>query len=459
MMSFSTVLRRMHNSAVVWSWAVNGYKIASGLLLLPILLKVLSKQDLGMYYVFVSLAALVPIIDFGLSVAINRFVSYAMAGATELKPQGLVSTDQQGPPNYPLVWRLLYTTQRLYGLIALIALVLLGTAGTGIVSLRVQETSSPQLTWIAWGLTLASVAAEIYVLWWATFLNGMNQVLLSARIVVFAYFVKLVLACILLLCGAGLLAWPMAGLVSSFLMWQLARPSCLRRLEGSPPPGARSLALLRVLWPNSWRAGLQFLSAYLSTHANALICAKVFGLAASAQYGLSLQLVNAVYSMSIVWVTVKWPLVGQYRTREDYEGLRRLLAPRFRLEVLTFVILALAVFFLGPPLLRWHAADQEILPPMWFGFLLLNSFLELQFSFWGTLLSMENRIPSLWPTVATNVASLFLVLALLQWASLGIGTFVVGPLLMGCLFNYWYWAKTGASSLRTDWLRFTFSRA
>jgi O-antigen/teichoic acid export membrane protein len=458
--SIQTGLRRLYNSSVVWSWVLNGFRLASGLLLLPLLLRLLPKEEFGMYYVFLNLIALVPIMDFGFSVSIGRYVSYAMGGATELKAMGLAAGGAGTTPNFTLLWRLLFTTRRLYRYLSLATLVVLGVAGTFTVGLRVNETASPQHAWLAWGITLLSAVLEIYAGWWNVFLRGMNQVLLSARIGVLAYALRLLLAAGLLLGGAGLLALPVAGLFTSLLQRQLARWHCLRRLGdvARPQTDKPGESLLRLLWPNSWRAGLQFLSSYLANNINALICLHAFGLAATGKFGLSLHVASAIQGMAMVWTAVKWPLVGQYRTRQDFPALRRMLWPRVWLQSVTYAAMAVAAVWVGPPLLRGLGSDKEILPAGWFALLLLNAFLEMNFSFWTTLLSTENRIPSLWPTVATNVASLLVVLLLLRFTTLGLGALVVAPLASASLFSYWFWAKEGARNLRTTWLRFTFLR-
>ncbi|MBN2506719.1 MAG: hypothetical protein JXQ71_08500 [Verrucomicrobia bacterium] len=455
-------MRRLSQSTVVWSWMFHGLRLASGLVLLPLIVRLLSESDLGMYYVFLSLAALVPIVDFGFSVSIGRHVSYAMGGAEELQGLGLKVTEQARGPNYGLLHQLVRSTHVLYAILALITLVLVGAFGTLMVGLRVAETASPTLTWVAWGVSLVATAWEVYAGWWTVFLRGMDQVLLSMRLAVLAYTVKLGLAAILLLAGAGLLSVPAAALVSGVLQRWLSRRACLRRLRGGMPAagdGNKGLRrLLSILWPTSWRTGLQFSSSYLATSANALICLNVFGLAANAQYGLSVHILQLVQGMALVWTMVKWPLVGQYRTRNDLAGLRRLLAPRVWLQAVTFVVLAVPAIGLGPTLLDWFTTDKQVLPMRWLVLLGIGSFLDMQFSFWTTLLSMENRIPSLWPTVASNLVGLGLVLALIHHTSLGLGAFIVGPLVAGCLFSYWYWPLAGARSLGTTWWRFTFAK-
>lgn len=449
--------QRLASSSVAWTWVMNGFRLGSGLLLLPLLLRVLPKNDLGMYYIFLNLAALVPIVDFGFSVSVSRYVSYAMGGARELKAQGLVPIEKPGPPNMELLWRLLQTTRQLFRRLSVLTLVLLGVGGTWTVSRGVQDTAHPTQTWLAWGLMLVAGVLEVYAGWWTVFLRGMNDVLQSARIAVAAYATRLGLAALLLLLGAGLMAIPLAALAGSLLQREWSRRRCLRLLGVSPPPGGdRPESLLGILWPNSWRVGVQLLSSWAVSYASVLICMEMFGLAVNAQYGLSLQLTQFLASMSAVWLAVKWPVVGQYQTRKDLPGLREVLWPRFWLQNLTYLGLALPALLLGPTLLRWLGTRKELLPPEWMALLLLAGFLDMQFSFWTTLLSMENRIPSLWPTVATNVLTLGLVVALVLLTPLGTGALVLAPFLSNSLFSYWYWPLAGAQSLGTRFLDFVF---
>jgi len=74
------------------------------------------------------------------------------------------------------------------------------------------------------------------------------------------------------------------------------------------------------------------------------------------------------------------------------------------------------------------------------------------------LMSLENRLPYLWPTIASNVLSLALSLALVHFTQLGLGALVLGPLLVGSLFNYWYWPFYGARTLGTSLVAFLVRR-
>ena len=451
------MFKRLHNSAVVWSWVFNGIRLISGLVLLPLIIHALSTADLGMYYVLLSLVALAPIIDFGFGPTMGRFVSYAVGGAETLHAHGPPTPGKSGTPNYELLWQLLRTTRALYRYVALGTLVVMGIWGTWLVELRIDETSSVLITRLAWAVTLVSTVFDIYWNWWTTYLIGLNEVRAAARISVLAMSVKLVLSATLLLSGAGLLSVPIATLFSSALQRGLARRLCLAWLQGHPPPAAVEVnKYFRILWPNAWRLGVQFLSGYLTVNANTAICLAAFGLTANARYGLSVQLMAIATGMASVWFSVKLPLINQCHARHEYSELRRILWPRVWLQIITFLLLASMVVLLGPALLKWFGSHKQMLSVPWLAVLMLYTFLEMQFSVWTTLMATGNRLPHLWPTVATYIFSLILSLALVHFTTLGLGALVLGPLLAGAVFNYWYWPPFAARGIGTTLFRFLF---
>jgi len=67
-----------------------------------------------------------------------------------------------------------------------------------------------------------------------------------------------------------------------------------------------------------------------------------------------------------------------------------------------------------------------------------------------------NNLAYMWPTVATNVLSLILSLLLVHFTTLGLGALVLGPLLAGVIFNYWYWPAYAAKDIGTTLFHFLF---
>ncbi len=452
---YSGLVRRLSASTVAWSLAFNCLRLALGVLLLPALLRVLSTPDLGMYYLFLNLSGIVLVLDVGFSPTVGRFVNYAMGGATSLTAQGVTEGGTTGTPNYPLLWDLLRTARVFYRYLALAIIAVLGTFGTWIVWLKAGDTSSPCLTWAAWGVTILAVAAETYFNYWNAYLRNINRVLEAVKTAMLAYSVRLAIALALLLAGGGLLSLPIASLVSSILIRDLSKRQCLKALPAQPPEAVDWRAYFKIIWPNSWRLGLYLASIYLSTNANGLLCSTVLGLEANARYGLSLQIMNIVLGLASVWISVKWPLIGQLVAQRDRNPLRQVLWSRLWLQLGTFVMLAAMVVLAGPALIHLVGKDKQMLPLMWLVFVMVYGVFEVHYNTWGTFIIFWNELPMLWPSLATNAAALAVNVMLVHLPGASAGLLVVGPFVAGAAFTYWFWPRYAARSfLGLGWFQF-----
>jgi O-antigen/teichoic acid export membrane protein len=453
-------LNRSINSAVVWSWAFNGLRFGSALLLLPLLLRALTKADLGMHYLFLSFAALGPLLDLGFLTAIDRAVGYAMGGAPDLKAQGLMTNESQKStptPNLKLLWELLSTTRSLYGILSVLLLIVLSLSGTFVVAYKVAETSSPARTWLAWGVTLFSAVLELYSGWWSVFLRAMDRPLQSMKILVFSYAFRITAAAGILMMGGGLLSLPLAAFLSSILVRQASRRAVLRLMgerPSEPTPRERSMTLLKTLWPNSWRTGVQLLSTYLVTSANSFVCLKFFGLNGNAQYGLSVQVVNTIVAMAIVWSGVKWPRISRLQAQGAREEIRKVFRRSIWLQILTYAALAMLLVPALPWLFKLIGSDKTTVPLPWMVLLAVVSFFESHFITWCTLLHTENRQPYIRAIIVSNLLCLALTLVLLSSTKLGMGSLILSPLIVGAVFNYWHWPREGASRFGMTWAAF-----
>ncbi len=241
-------------------------------------------------------------------------------------------------------------------------------------------------------------------------------------------------------------------------MRSLSRRLVLRALSLSQAPSSVDWkGHLRTIWPNSWRLGLHCGGGYFGTNMNVLLCSTYFGLEANATYAFSLQVINIAAGMAAVWTSVKWPRLGQLVAQRNLAGVRKTLWPRLWLHLGSFMIIAATAIILGPTLIRLIGSDKEMLPVAWMILLALNTLLDGHCSIWNTLISYWNHLPMLWPSLYTNISAFGLNLLLLQLPGSNPGYLILGPILAGIAFNYWYWPGYGARSLNRSWAKFTFS--
>lgn len=445
---------------MLWSWLFNGLRLASGVLLLPLLLKVLPERDLGMHYIFLNLAAVIPMMDFGFALSVERAIAYALGGASTLAAQGLGERGPQAGANEAVIRDVVFSARRLYRWLAAGAWVVLAVGGSVLVADRAHETSRPEWTWVAWGVFLVTSSLEIYTGYWVATLRGLNSVTLAARWLSVAYALKLLLAIVLLTAGAGLVAVPAAGLVAGLFLRAGAGRAVGRRVagprDGGTEGGASAGRILRALWPNSWRLGVQMAALFVSNYTYTFLCSRTFGLEVMYQYGLSVQVMTIALGMAAVWTSVKWPMVAQLRMRGDRAGMRRLLWSRVWLQVLTYLALATVAVTQGQAILALLQTSKQLLPTPWLILLAIDGLGQLNFTLWTTVISTENRIPAVWALVTTHALGWVTASVLVLGLGYGVEALIWTPLLLGSLFNYWWWGREGTRVLGTTFVRFLF---
>lgn len=432
---------------------MNGLRVGATLLLLPLLLRRLDAAELGMHYLLASVMVLAPLLDFGFGNAIWRAVAHAQAGGRELAAEGLEAPPPAGATaNTELQWQLIQAARRTYARLTWRAGGLLAIGGTGVVAYRVAELPAPHIAWAAWGITWVAAVAEVRAGWWGMFLLGLNRPVECARASFIGYVVRLALGCGLLLLGAGLMAVPVGALVGVGVQRWLARRECERQLPG-PEPAEQPAVVAELgerLWPNARAIGLVALSSFLGTQGLLLVSLAGFGLAATASFGLSLQLMGVSQSMAAVWLQVKWPELARMQSQGDLSGLRGVMRSRVWLASGTCVVLAGTAVLAAPPLLGWFAPDKEILPRSWLALMAVTALLDLHLSCWGVLLFAGNQVPYQWPVMMGHFATVVLAVILVA-SPLGLGGLALAPLLVGLTYNHWHWPRVGAARIGTTW--------
>jgi hypothetical protein len=136
--------------------------------------------------------------------------------------------------------------------------------------------------------------------------------------------------------------------------------------------------------------------------------------------------------------------------------VQKILRLRIWLQSLTFLVAAGVLLLCGPFLLAHFGGGKKLLPLDWLALMTLGSFWDMQVVIWTMVIFTGNRFTFLWPVIAGNILSLVLSLTLIHFTTLGLGALVLGPLVAGSLFNYWYWPFYASRSLGTNLFRFLF---
>ena len=434
--------RRIFESAVVWTLLSTFLRVGASVFVLPLVLRQLPAEHLGMWYVFGSLAGFAALLDLGFETTISRMTSYVWAGASRLTAFGFHDPGSEAEtshePNRALFCDLLATLRAYYLALGSAVLLLMSLGGGAWIwskTAHLPDAATVRWAWLVYslGTTLNFVGGR-----WPALLGGIDQIRIAQQVSVVGLIFYYAIAVAGLTLGYGLWALVAAMFTMGVVARSLGRVvfSRLAELPGGVPAPRFHPEIFAAIWPNAWRTGLVSLGAFLIVQANTLVCSAVLGLTATASYGISFQLASMLAGVSAVWVQVKLPQINQLRLRGEVEEISHLFARRIRWTIVFFLVGALGIVFIGPAVLHLLGSRTPLLPLGPLAVLLVIQFLEVHHSQYAHLVLTENRNPFLKPALLSGLA----VVALSVWLTphLGVwGLLIAAGGVQACFNNWW----------------------
>jgi len=273
------------------------------------MLRKLPPEDLGFWYIFLSLAGISSLVDMGFYPTMSRVTAFLWAGAKEIPRMGVATVSEESAmtPNYQLLSDLVRTMRLYYLALGLLVTLAMGVFGTMWIFSKAQLAPDAQVILGAWFLFLPGLFVNTTTGMWHPLLSGINRVRLGQQIFVWGLVANYIVVFGGLLVGAGLFA-PVAGyLLMGVVSRLLAQAKFTELTKGKiyVATARWSGELLAALWPTAWRTGVVTIGIYATLNLGTLICAAYLGPRMTASYGLSLQLAAAAVSLSTAFVAVK----------------------------------------------------------------------------------------------------------------------------------------------------------
>jgi len=389
------MIRRLYESAVVWSYVATVLRVGAGLLLLPLILVYLSEGDIAFWYVMTAMSQMVLQLDLGFTFTISRSASYLWAGANELKSIGWASAPiPKAQPNIVLLGNLIATFRLFYFLLAAVLIVVGVLLGYIYFAWTEQDVNSSSYS-IMWGLFLLGIGINFSGLLWPALLTGLNHVRMTQQLFVVSLIGNYSVALCGLVLGGGLWAL-VAGQIVMGLMIRIGGEWLTRRVlhrAGWKGSGKRDTTLVRTLWGNAWRAGTVSVGAGMSREAPVYLCGLFFPASVTASLGVTFHMIRLIRQMALVWVQVKIPwMQQQWVTGHARESLA-LFKRRWAVATVVYVLGVAALWLAAPTLLRILDSDTTVLAGWPLAIIALFFLLDNNRSIFAQLIISMNQIP------------------------------------------------------------------
>ncbi|MCQ2310232.1 MAG: hypothetical protein MJZ64_00570 [Paludibacteraceae bacterium] len=416
---------------ILWSYAATIFMIGAGVILLPFILNKMPAETVGIWNIFQTIALLVMILDFGFRPSFARSVSYILSGARHLYKDGVekVDTTQAADIDYSLLKGALTAMQKFYTWMALGAFVLLATVGTAyFVYILNKYTGDRQDALLAWILLIAINCYNLYTLYYDALLLGKGYVKRSQQITILGQSVYLIVAIALIYCGLGLTAIVTAQLMSIVIRRLLMHrvfftktmKSMLQQTEGQDDK-----QVLAAIYPNALKVGLTQLGGFCVNKSAVLIGSAFLSLEAIACYGITIQVMEILNRCATVYYQSISPKLAQYRTENNWTGLKKTYISNVIIVVATFVVGGLLWITLGDWALDIIHSQTPFVPAAMLITMLVINLLEQNHATSAGFIMADNRIPFFIPSLVSGAATIILLLLFLYIPTLPVPLCIV----------------------------------
>lgn len=448
---------------VVWNYIGTVVSMASGFVLLPLLLVFLSADELGLWYVFLAVSNLTLLFEFGFNPTFARNIVYVVNGARRLARRGCDVSSVEAGIDWHLLKTVMRTSKRVYAAIAILSFVLVATLGSFYIA-RIAQGLEGVGHWVSWGIFCVSIFLNLYYLYFMTYLRGVGDIAGENRAKTYAKCAQLALSAILLMMGFGLVGASIGFLVNGLLLRILARRSFRKHREIVDGLAGDSTVVSKGDFKNclssisfiAWRDGVVQLSGYASTQATSIVCSLFLSLAETGTYSVLLQLGNAVCSLASAYARSCLPMFQSAYAQEDVQTQRSVVERGTAVYWVLFLVGTVGVLTVIFPLLPVFKPGLVVSVPV---FAVLSLYLALwnQHSMYCCFIVSRNEIPYMGGYLVSAILGIALSVALMQCAGWGIWGLIIGQMAVQLSFNNWYWPRYVVKTLGTTYF-FSFAK-
>jgi len=434
----------LNKGDIVWSYIARGFSFGAGVIVLPLILRLLSENEIALYYIFLSLTQLVLLFDFGFAPQFSRNFAFVFGGAQELVKAG-VPVNSSDNVNYSLLYRLFKSAQLFYGYMSIALSTVLFIGGSIYIYHFTEGFTLIDDSLFLWLCFSVSIVIDFFYKYYSPLLLGEGKIKTVSQIEVWSQILRIISLCVLLFIGLGLWSVVISNLlrvVSIRIMSYRAfftesMKEHLKIVKNKTTINAGEI--LKVLWFNAKKALLVSITAYTCSQWGLFLSGLFLSKSDVASYGLLVQVVGIIYTAALTVGQSYVPIYSALRVSGNYEKIKENFFFSMGLYYCVYILGGLGLVFCGPFLLELIKSNA-VLPIMVVTIIVVvYKFLEGQHVLCSSYLTTKNVIVDFESSVILGVVNfvvLWVVLKFTNWGLLGV---VTAQLVTGLAYPNWKW--------------------
>lgn len=427
----------------LWHMISTAIRLGTGLLILPVALRVLMPEEMGLWYLLTSLVSLSVLAEMGLSQSVLRYVAAVQSGLGHTEAHDPAWGDreiffQANLADMARSLRLIYSV-----IAAITGLIFVASVTFYLRSPDIRSVALENLPAVV--IVVISCVWQNYDRWMPAYLNGLGKIEEMARASFWSALIYLLVTLLGFFAGLGLLALALGNLLQPLYLRLLCAKMIRHELSGLSPGGVSPLSIFALMWPTTWRQGLVGSGAYFINYSNTLVISAFLGLVDTASYGLTNQVINLLIGVAYMFVQTRTPQMVQHRISGDLASVRRIFARQLCWALLLYVVGGALLLLLGPTLLRIIGSRSDLLPADLLLFFLGYRLLEFHHSAFAMLVTTQNKVPFVKASLCSALCIIGLSILLVR--PLGLWGVMLATASVQLAYNNWYPVLLGCRSL------------
>lgn len=438
---------------IIWSYVAQFFNMGAGLIVLPLILHMLSPAEIAMNYLMLTVSSLIALLDFGFLPQFARNITYVFSGVPDLKQEGIFPVEEQ--INYGLLKNMIGVAKKVYTILSVSSLVIMLTFGSIYIYNVTDKFSNVNNAFEIWILFSLSSFFNIYYSYYASLLTGKGLVKESKIAIIAQKLTYIILSYCLLITGFSLLGVVIANLISPFVgrffFHRFFYKEDLKlKIEKYKVDSSEVKRLFRIIWYNSKKLGLITLASFGITKIGLFLSGIYLSSYDVASYGLMIQLISVLTSVSGTHYVSIQPLLGSLFASGKTSELIKQLGLGIVIFYIVFILGISAIVLCGPQLLLLIKSNA-ILPSSSIIILYgIACFLETNSSFFVTVLVLGNKINFVSSSLLTSFGIVTLSFISLKYTHYTILGLVLAQLIPALMYSDWKWPYVVCRNYKTN---------
>ncbi len=434
---------KINNQDLFWNYLATFLKIGSSILLMPLILHKMSPQSVGVWNIFISISFFLSLVDFGFNASFTRNLTYIFSGAKEIKTNGLTCQIETGQANYNLLDEMIRTMKKFYFILSLFVFLFLLTIGTYYIFFVLKSfQGNNHKILAAWFLFIIVNTYNLYTLYYESLLIGSGLIMRSKQLIILGQLSYLLIASVLILLDFDLLSIVISQLISVLIVRILSQKIFFTtelKNNLSNCDKKNNSNLLKTIMPNAVKIGLTSLGGFLVQRSAIIIGSLFLSLEQIGSYGISLQIINLMASLALIYQSTFLTKINELRINGDLKELKQIHIKSKTVFFITFIFGSSTIYFIAPWILEFINSKTHLTSGFIMILMFLVAFVENNIILSSNIILSKNIVPFY---KASIISGLLIVIGLFisfKYTQFGLLNLVLVPLIIDMVYQGWKW--------------------